>query len=144
MQELSPYVEFHPAIASILLPFPGTEIYENYKNEYHLENWWLREDKTQSSTTNFKRPYFDTKLFTTGNMLDFDFFHYSDEMKQKIQDLFMFMYTHNGKKYPLPLRYLLITFVNLSQKLYANSPNIEYFFFMPLKNCEQYIRNRIS
>lgn len=144
MQEISPYVEFHPAIASILIPFPGTEIYEKYKNEYHFENWWLKKDKTHSSATNSKRSYFDTELFSTGNMLDFDFFHYSNEMKQKIQDLFMFMYIHNNKKYPYPMRYIFIGMVNFSKRLCTFSPKLECLFFTPIMRCEEYIRKTIS
>jgi radical SAM superfamily enzyme YgiQ (UPF0313 family) len=137
MHELAPYVDFHPAIASILIPFPGTEIYEKYKNEYHFENWWLREDNTHSDKNISMRPYYDKRLFSVGNVLDFDFFHYSKEMKQKIHDLFVLMTKQNHKKFPHPQGYILMTMINLSKKSYSISPKLENILFLPFKMLSQ-------
>ena len=137
MQELSPYVEFHPAIASVLIPFPGTEIYDKYKNEYHFENWWLQEDKTHTFITNSKRPYYDRKLFSVGNVLDFDFFCYSDEIKQKILDLFIFMNKQNKKNMSHLRRLITMTMIDISKKSYVISPQLEKILFIAYKIASQ-------
>jgi radical SAM superfamily enzyme YgiQ (UPF0313 family) len=59
MEFLSPYVIFHPAIASILIPFPGTELFEQYKDEYGFDRWWLGDDR------NYDAPRIDRRA-TTG------------------------------------------------------------------------------
>ena len=42
MEELAPYIDrFHPAMAALLIPLPGTEIYETYKDEHGFAGWWF-------------------------------------------------------------------------------------------------------
>jgi radical SAM superfamily enzyme YgiQ (UPF0313 family) len=131
IHELEPYVDFHPAIAGVLIPFPGTEIYEKYKEKYHFENWWLREDMTFSIQNNSKRPYYDQKLFSVGNILDFDFFHYSDEIKEKIIDLFLLMNKLNKKELHPLQKTILMIMITLSKKSYSISPKLENILFFP-------------
>jgi radical SAM superfamily enzyme YgiQ (UPF0313 family) len=67
MIELSPFVDhFFPAIASILIPFPGTEIYEKYKTEYHFENWWLTSRRNYDAPKIKTHSYFESNVFTMG------------------------------------------------------------------------------
>ena len=44
---------FHQAIASVLIPFPGTELYETFKDEFGFTNWWVSDEE--------KYRFFDVK-----------------------------------------------------------------------------------
>ena len=128
--ELSPYVDhFHPAIASILVPFPGTEIYEVYKNGYDLENWWLRDDKQISVPSPGRHAYYETKLFPLGMVLEADFFQYSTDVKRKIYEIFTHMYFHNQKKQHWLSRSIRKNIFQLSRKFHDLSPAVEHSLF---------------
>ncbi len=96
MKELAPYVDcFHPAGGCIIVPFPGTEIYEHYKQEYEFENWWLIENRRYKAPTLATHSYFECRIFPFGVVLDVDFFHYTSALKREIQHVFKFMYYQN-------------------------------------------------
>jgi len=95
MRDIAPHVAFHPAVASILIPFPGTEIYERYKDQYGFAQWWLSEDRTYDAPHPDTHPYFQSIAYWAGNVLDADFFHYSPELRNRIHDVFRFMYAHS-------------------------------------------------
>ena len=128
--ELSSYIDyFHHAIASILIPFPGTEIYEVYKEEYDLGNWWLSDDKQIGVPSPDGHAYYETKLFMKGMVLDADFFRYSPEVKRKIYEIFTYMYFHNQKKQNRLSHKIKKNMFLLSRKLYDLSPAIERGLF---------------
>jgi radical SAM superfamily enzyme YgiQ (UPF0313 family) len=125
MRELSPYVAcFHPAVASILVPFPGTEIYERYEAQYGLGEWWLRADRAYDAAGR-RRAYFETQLFAHGAVLDADFFHYSPEVRRKIYEVFVFMWRHNLARSPVTRRLAERVFFDSSRLLHALSPTLE-------------------
>ena len=136
MGELSPYVEeFHPAIASILIPFPGTQIYEKYKDQYGFENWWLSEQRNFEAPSLKTHPYYETLLFRNGAVLDADFFGYSAEVEKKIRSVFKFMYMHNartrGKITRMKSRFLFW----LSETLAGFSPSLEKSMFLAFEKA---------
>jgi anaerobic magnesium-protoporphyrin IX monomethyl ester cyclase len=138
MMELAPHVAcFHPAVASILLPFPGTEIYERYKECYHFENWWLRQEYAYDAPGR-RHSYWQKKYFSRGTVLDADFFHYSQPMKRKITEVFRFMYRHslNGSRLGSLRRSLLC----LSERLDAFSPRLERIAMWPASQAENLAR----
>ena len=77
MKDLSPYVVFQPAIASILIPFPGTEIYDRYKDEYGFAEWWLSDDRTYDAPRLDTHAFYQTVMYRMGVVLDADFFRYT-------------------------------------------------------------------
>ena len=134
--ELSSYVyRFHPAIASILIPFPGTEIYEVYKEEYDLENWWLRDDKQIKVPSLDRNAYYETKLFTLGMVLEADYFRYSPEVKRKINEIFIYMYFHNQKKRNRLTRKIKNSIFRFSKTLHDLSPTVERGLFYSIYKC---------
>ena len=135
--ELSPYVIFHQAIGSILIPFPGTEIYDKYKHEYNLENWWLKEDRSFKAPDVNKSSYFESKIFWAGDVININFFNYSDEVKQKIIEVFKYMYVHSLRRFPFPVRVVQWVPLELSQKMNAFSPRFEKIVFSPVRKMEQ-------
>jgi radical SAM superfamily enzyme YgiQ (UPF0313 family) len=96
MEELTPYVgQFHPAIGSILIPFPGTDIYEKTRDEYDLHEWWLGDERNFDVPRPGTHAYFEYVVFRNGAILDADFFRYSREVRSKIVDVFKSMYFSN-------------------------------------------------
>lgn len=135
MEELAPHVAcFHPAVASILIPFPGTEIYERYKGCYHFENWWLSPQRAYDAPGD-RSAYWQRKYFSRGAVLDADFFHYSEPMRRKIIDVFRFMYAHGLSRSRLGrLRRGLL---HLSERLDAVSPRLERAVLWPVVQAER-------
>ena len=105
MKDISPHVDFHPAVASILVPFPGTEIYERYKDDYGFDQWWLSDDRTYDAPQIDTHPYFQSVVYRVGAVLDADFFWYTPEIRSKIHQVFRFMYASNlRQRNPLTAR----------------------------------------
>ena len=125
MQELSPHVTcFHPALASILVPFPGTEIYESYKEQYGFGEWWLQSDRNYDAP-GWGHAHFETQLFARGAVLDADFFRYSPEVRRKIYEVFEFMWRHNLSQSPRTQRLAARASFETSRRLHALSPALE-------------------
>lgn len=141
MVELTPYVEtFHPAVASILIPFPGTELYEIYKDEYDLECWWLTGDRNYGIPKIGTHSYYETKLFAVGAVLEADFFYYSPDMRAKIIEIFTFMFMHNLKQERLLPRLLNVALFNISKGLDSVTPKLERLTFSSLMSLKKLLR----
>jgi radical SAM superfamily enzyme YgiQ (UPF0313 family) len=96
MEELAPHVgRFHPAIGSVLVPFPCTEIYETYKGQFGFESWWVRDERNFDVPRIGTHSYAECVMFRHGAILDADFFRYSPEVKEKILEVFRFMHLTN-------------------------------------------------
>jgi radical SAM superfamily enzyme YgiQ (UPF0313 family) len=140
MRELSPYIVFKPAIASILIPFPGTEIYDRYKDTYGFAEWWTGDDRSYDAPQGGTHPFYQAVMYRMGMVLDADFFRYTPEMKAKIHDVFRFMYASNFRRRNVFFRTAAMAAIDLSRKLDALSPRLERLVFKgPLK-----LRQRIN
>jgi anaerobic magnesium-protoporphyrin IX monomethyl ester cyclase len=138
MKELSPYVEyFHPAIASIIIPFPGTEIYDKYKNEYGFENWWLSENRHYEQNGTNRQFYFEDQLFACGHVLKANFFNYNNNVKQKIYEVFTFMHKHNTQRHNPVLRFALNSLLSISKNTAQISPALEMALFAPIRELKK-------
>jgi radical SAM superfamily enzyme YgiQ (UPF0313 family) len=129
MRELAPHVEFMPAIASILIPFPGTELYDRYKDEYGLAQWWLSDDRTYDAPEIGAHAFYKMVMYRLGMVLDADFFRYSPDMKAKIHEVFRFMYASNARRRGLLYRTAAMLALDLSRTLDAVSPRLERAMF---------------
>jgi len=128
--ELAPYVDkFQPAIASILIPFPGTEIYEKYKEKYGFEEWWLSEDRNYDAPDALGHPYYQSVIYRNGAVLDADFFHYSTELREKIYEAFKFMYWHSLRGSNMVARWVRVLALDVSKRLHYFSPSFEHAVF---------------
>jgi anaerobic magnesium-protoporphyrin IX monomethyl ester cyclase len=132
MVQISPFVQFHPAIASILIPFPGTEIFEKYKERYGFEDWWLSEDRYFDAPTKKTHPYYETVLFENGAVLDANFFDYSKSVKKKIISVFKFMYRHNMKSHGSVHKFVKLFMLSLSESMSDLAPPLERISFCAL------------
>lgn len=129
MKDISPYVDFHPAIASILIPFPGTEIYERYKDEYGFADWWVSDDRTFDTPSIGAHPYYQCLSYRFGAVLDADFFRYTPEVQAKIHEVFRFMFASNLRQRHRLARAARLFAFDLSRRLDALSPAIERAVF---------------
>jgi anaerobic magnesium-protoporphyrin IX monomethyl ester cyclase len=134
MRDLSPYIVFHPAIAAVLIPFPGTEIYDRYKDQFGFARWWTDAHRTYDAPRADTHPFYQTFMYRMGAVLDADFFHYTREMKAKIYEVFRFMHASNWRNRNFLIRTAALLALDLSRKLDAVSPRLERLLFkLPLK-----------
>jgi anaerobic magnesium-protoporphyrin IX monomethyl ester cyclase len=129
MRELSPYIVFKPALASILIPFPGTELYDRYKEQYGFARWWLSDDRTYDAPRAETHALYETVMYRMGAILDADFFRYTAAMKAKIHEVFRFMYSSNARRRSFIVRVAALSALDLSRKLDAVSPRLERMLF---------------
>lgn len=143
IRDISPYVVFHPAVASVLVPFPGTEIYACYRDQYGFADWWLSDDRTYDAPQADSHPFYQSVLYRVGVVLDADFFHYSAEVREKIHDVFRFMYASNLRSRHAFARIARLTAFDVSRKLHALSPAVERAVFkVPRKVWRTFKRAR--
>lgn len=127
MKELSPYLDsFHHALASILIPFPGTEVYESYKDEYDLHQWWLKPERSIGVPKLGRHAYFEEKLFPVGSVLDADFFRYSSDVRNSILQTMRYMHHHNNHNENYLIRTVKNRMIDLSLALQGVSPTLEH------------------
>jgi radical SAM superfamily enzyme YgiQ (UPF0313 family) len=129
MREISPHVDFHPAVASILIPFPATELYERYKDEYAFERWWLSDDRCYDAPQADSHAFYQWVVYRVGAVMDADFFHYSPEVRVKIDEVFRFMHASNLRRRNVLVRTAILGALDLSRRLHAFSPGLERTIF---------------
>jgi radical SAM superfamily enzyme YgiQ (UPF0313 family) len=98
MEGISPMVDSFSTLG-VLVPFPGTPLYENHHREFGFTDWWLREDAGRhvpaagmEDREGFHRQYCDDAN------LDLDFFRYSEETRQAIRACLKFKAEHNLRR----------------------------------------------
>ncbi len=82
----------------VLIPFPGTSIYDEWKGVYGFERWWLEPgrivDEPDLSSMDGASAMAALEHDPT---LDQDFFKYSDEVRERIEDCVRFKARHNAR-----------------------------------------------
>ena len=95
MERIAPMVDAFSTMG-VVVPFPGTPIYEEFRREYGFTEWWLRPECGRfvapppiEDADRFYRYYVDD--FN----LDLDFFRYTPAMRQLIRECLRFKAEHN-------------------------------------------------
>lgn len=95
MEEIAPLVDSFSTLG-VLVPFPGTPLYDDYHEAFGFTDWWLREECSRFSTPPpledreaFRRWYVDDAN------LELDFFRYSDEERELMREVMRFKAEHN-------------------------------------------------
>ena len=111
----------------ILVPFPGTEIYETYKKQYGFENWWLDRYKfTGQYRLRMKGPLFRYYFFDDQGLLEGNgYFNYSEQIMRSIKKAVSFIGNFNLKRQPKLFYMFGSLFVCLSQISYKLSYRLE-------------------
>jgi anaerobic magnesium-protoporphyrin IX monomethyl ester cyclase len=95
MERIAPLTDTFSTLG-VVVPFPGTPIYENHHRAYGFTDWWLRPDYSRytpppplEETERFYRFYIDDAN------LELDFFRYGPEMRDLIRTCLRFKAEHN-------------------------------------------------
>lgn len=117
----------------ILIPYPGTEIYEEYKDKYGFKEWWLKGKVLTSEKLGLSTPLFE-KIFFYYDTLRYNYFHYPkrivDEIKKTARQIGrhnLLFYAKEISSWPFCylIRELIFILVLISQALYKLSPALE-------------------
>lgn len=125
-----------------LIPYPNTEVFEEYKDEYDLANWWLKEKYQHCGQVIYQNvvdPY-EVSIFYQRNLHDDTyvyedyFFKFSKEYKKKIRELGFLLGRHNLKaQYKSFIKYnMFYTLGVLSRYVYECAPKLEKKLFSSL------------
>lgn len=126
--------------AGIPMPFPGTELYELYKDEYNFENWWLNPHKRYNYN-----PYF-YQSFAFGfqdGLIENPFFNYSKEMKKSLREVANFITNFNNRHLSSKKKVILKALMTLSKVLSRILPWAEINIFQKILFRLIYIRQRV-
>jgi anaerobic magnesium-protoporphyrin IX monomethyl ester cyclase len=97
MERIAPLTDTFSTLG-VVVPFPGTPIYEEHHEEYGFTDWWLRPEYARYSPA---PPLEDREAFyryyTDDANLDLDFFRYSKEMRELIRECLRYKAEHNLK-----------------------------------------------
>jgi radical SAM superfamily enzyme YgiQ (UPF0313 family) len=97
MERISPLVDTFSTLG-VVVPFPGTPLYDDYHFAFGFTDWWLRQDYSQytppppiEDSARFYRYYIDDAN------LELDFFRYGREIRDLIRAGLRFKAEHNLK-----------------------------------------------
>lgn len=140
IREISRYTDgFMPS--GILIPFPRTELYEEYAKQHGFEGWWRTgKAEVMGSADRVAQPLFEL-IFFSYYALSFDFFHYSRAVRKEIMKTARVIGRHNLTRYSkrvirlwpfyLLVREGLCALAWLSRKLHRISPALERIVMKP-------------
>ena len=95
MRELAPYTDFFNN-RGVLVPFPGTAIYDQHVARYGFAKWWLDPARVGDEPNLFAMNAGDAQTaLETDPTLDLDFFRYTSEVRAKIAECVRFKALHN-------------------------------------------------
>lgn len=115
----------------ILIPFPGTPLYEENKESYNLDGWWLQRRKftvdyrQNSSALLFRHYLFDDQ----GQLGGGGFFNLSKKLLCHIGDAAQFIAWHNlRRRHNWLMSAVIFTICQLSRILYLLNHHLGYIF----------------
>ncbi len=84
--------------SGVLVPFPGTVVYNRNHEKYGFTRWWLELKYVPVEPNLFDfDPESAQKYLEYDSTLDMDFFHYSDAVRDKIAECVLFKAMHNQR-----------------------------------------------
>jgi radical SAM superfamily enzyme YgiQ (UPF0313 family) len=98
MERIAPLVDSFSTMG-VLVPFPGTPLYDEYHEQHGFTDWWLREAcsryEAPPPVDDFDRFY---RHYIDDANLELDFFHYSQEMREGIRECMRYKGEHNLRR----------------------------------------------
>jgi anaerobic magnesium-protoporphyrin IX monomethyl ester cyclase len=95
MERIAPLVDAFSTMG-VVVPFPGTPMYDDYHEQYGFTDWWLRADYSRYTpsppTDDIERYY---RYYIDDANLGLDFFHYDGAMHAGIRECLRFKAEHN-------------------------------------------------
>ncbi|MBE7424946.1 MAG: radical SAM protein [Ideonella sp.] len=97
MESIAPLTDTFSTLG-VVVPFPGTPIYDDYHLEYGFTDWWLQEDFSRYAPPPpiEEREAFH-RYYTDDANLGLDFFRYGPGMRELIREGLRFKAEHNLK-----------------------------------------------
>jgi radical SAM superfamily enzyme YgiQ (UPF0313 family) len=95
MERIAPLTDTFSTLG-VVVPFPGTPIYDQFHEQYGFTDWWLREEYghyTPPPPIEDREAFY--RYYTDDANLELDFFRYSDGMKDLIRECLRFKAEHN-------------------------------------------------
>jgi len=136
LKEIYPYINLI-MMEGIVLPFPGTELYENYKDQYGFEEWWLNPAKQYDYN-----PYLYQSISFKDGLLSDPIFNYSLAIKKEIKKAARYITKNNMKNYSFKRKLVFIIIIRISKLLSRIAPSIEINLFQPVLFKIRYIFKR--
>lgn len=129
LKAVAPFVdEFNPL--GILIPVPGTKLFEDYRDRYLLDHWWIEDRFGRLYRDNVYFPYYQRRYYNDFALLDDGFFPYPPEVKKLIRKGTGFIGRHNlFRNTPLWKALPVFMAVHLSRLLFAVHPRLEQALF---------------
>ncbi len=136
LKRMAPYAdEFNPL--GILIPVPGTQIFETYKSQFDLEAWWLSDKFGKLYRENTYFPYFQRRFYNDFGLLHDGFFPFSRHVRRAIHKGIHFIGFHNlFHNTPLGKALIVYAAVWLSKILFAIHPELEKATFSLLEKVK--------
>ncbi|MDX1605735.1 MAG: hypothetical protein R3202_06050, partial [Candidatus Competibacterales bacterium] len=95
MEALAPHTDFFNN-RGVLIPFPGTTVYDRWHAEYGFTRWWLDPDRQITEPDWQGMDYNEVqRTLEQDPTLDLDFFRYSDPVRAAIAGCVRFKARHN-------------------------------------------------
>lgn len=161
IKQIEPYVSDFQR-AGLLIPFPGTTLYEEFKDQYNYHQWWLQPQNFMTEVRESEyRPLYKKFLFDDLGLLKEKgrFFNYSDEVireiKRGMQVIDQIVMKRKArtlnftpiKSISIVIHGVMNAFVFSSKFLYSISPKIEREIIHPLyyamRRSRYYLKNRV-
>jgi radical SAM superfamily enzyme YgiQ (UPF0313 family) len=95
MEHIAPLTDTFSTLG-VVVPFPGTPIYDDHHRDFGFTNWWLREDYSryrQPPPIEQREAFYN--YYTDDSNLNLDFFHYNAGMRELIRECLRFKAEHN-------------------------------------------------
>jgi hypothetical protein len=98
MECIAPLVDSFSTLG-VLVPFPGTPLYDDYHERFDFTDWWLKEEYSRCTPPppidDFDRFY---RHYIDDANLELDFFHYPADMRSLIRECLRFKAEHNLRR----------------------------------------------
>ncbi|MBN1295291.1 cobalamin-dependent protein [bacterium] len=142
LRTIAPFVdEFNPL--GILIPVPGTRLFEDCRNRYHLDHWWIEDRFGRLYRDNVVFPYFQRRFYNDFALLNDGFFPYSPQVRRLIRKGTSFIGRHNVlRNTPLYRAIPVLGAVMLSRLLFLIHPRLEQFVFGCLTTARARVRKK--
>jgi anaerobic magnesium-protoporphyrin IX monomethyl ester cyclase len=93
MEELAPYTDYFNS-RGVLVPFPGTPVYEQHHGAYGFTDWWLDPARIPGELEE-RDPMRALAALEHDPALDMDYFRYTTEVREAIARCVRFKARHN-------------------------------------------------
>jgi len=102
MERISPLVDFFSP-AGVLIPMPGTEVYERHHARFGFTEWWLKEEYSRCRARPDPADFQEfCRTYAGDPALDLDFFRYSEDVRTVIRACLEFKAAHNLRRMRQP------------------------------------------